>query len=92
MTAFKKAAFILLLITVSFIIGGLSLRAFSQEKTDLSNVSLSTQDGLLNFFDSANGMVYMYSEATGRLVAMYKIQKLGQSLEKTEERRTIVYP
>ena len=91
MADFKKVTFIFLVIMVSFIIGGLSLRAFSQEKTDLRNISLSTQDGILNFFDSASGTVYMYSESTGRLMATYKIQKLGQDLEKTEQRRAIVY-
>jgi hypothetical protein len=91
MADFKKVTVISLLIVVSFIIGGLSLRAFSQEKIDLSNVSFSSQDGILNFFDHTAGIVYMYSETTGRLVATYKIQKLGQNLEKTEERRAMVY-
>lgn len=91
MADFKKVTFISLLIVLSFIIGGLSLRAFSQEKIDLSNVSFSSQDGILNFFDHAAGIVYSYSEATGRLVATYRIQKLGQNLEKAEERRAIVY-
>jgi len=91
MADFKKVTVISLLIVVSFIIGGLSLRAFSQEKIDLSNVSFSSQDGILNFFDHTGGIVYMYSETTGRLVATYKIQKLGQNLEKTEERRAMVY-
>jgi hypothetical protein len=91
MAAFKKVTFIFLLIIVSFIIGGLSLRAFSQERADLRNVSFSAQDGILNFFDYTAGTVYMYSETTGRLVATYKIQKLGQNLEKTEEKRAIVY-
>jgi len=91
MTDFKKAIFICLLVAVSFVIGGLSLRAFSQEKADLSGVSFSAQDGQLNFFDPSIGTVYSYSQTTGRLVATYKIQKLGQNLDKTEEKRTIVY-
>ena len=91
MADFKKLTFVFLLIIVSFIVGGLSLRAFSQEKTDLRNVYFSTQDGILNFFDYTIGTVYMYSETTGRLMATYKIQKLGENLEKTEEKRAMVY-
>jgi len=88
---YRRVVFICLLVVVSFVIGGLSLRAFSQEKVDLRGVSFSAQDGQLNFFDPSIGTVYSYSQTTGRLVATYKIQKLGQNLDKAEEKRTIVY-
>ncbi len=91
MAGLKKALFIVLIVIVSFLSGGISLRAFSQEKNEPSNISLSSHDGILNFFDSSSGTVYMYSESTGRLIATYKIRKLGQNLEKTEEKRTMVY-
>ncbi len=91
MGAFKKVTLILLILIVAFVLGGLSLRVFSQERTDLRDISFSAQDGAFNFFDRVSGTVYMYSETTGRLTATYRIQKLGQNLEKTEERRAVVY-
>ena len=91
MELFKKAMLIFFIIALSFTAGGLSLRAFSQEKADFSRVSLSSHDGILNFFDSSTGSVYMYSEGTGRLLATYRMEKLGKNLDRIEERKAIVY-
>ncbi|MDD5155890.1 MAG: hypothetical protein PHF11_05345 [Candidatus Omnitrophica bacterium] len=83
MKVFKRAVFIFLLVAVSFAIGGISLRAFSQDKPDFSKITLSVGDGMLNFFDYTVGTVYMYSEATGRLVATYTLKELGKDMDKT---------
>lgn len=93
MGVFKKATVVLLIAAVCFIVGGLSLRVFSQEqeKEDFGKITFAVMDGLFCFFDSASATIYSYSTTTGRLVATYKVQALGQNLEKTEERRAVVY-
>jgi len=94
MMVLKKLKFRILLIIFSFGIGCIATLAFSQEKTvnaSLDKVFLTSQDGFFNFYDQANGKVYVYSQTNGKLVATYTIEELGQDLKKTEERRAVVY-
>jgi len=91
MVSFKKALFISLLVIVSLFAMGISLRAFSQEKADFSKLTLSVGDGMLNFFDYTSGTVYMYSEATGRLVATYTLKELGKDMDKSTASKIVTY-
>jgi hypothetical protein len=73
------------MVMVLILLSGFMIRqAFSQDKNNFDQLSISAQQNLLNIFDRKEGKIYVYSASDGKLVATWVIEKIGQDLRKIE--------